>query len=125
MSDLDDPTKPPSVRAVDVTGPDAEGTVLVRACGVLDASTFGAALARAVDFRAETVVIDLLEVEAFSMEAAGALLKHHCAGTATASHRRLLLRPSPAVVRKLEQLGLTAVLLDTANSPHPAVGATR
>jgi anti-anti-sigma regulatory factor len=85
---------------------------MVRARGVLDAAAFDAALARAANLTVQTVVIDLLEVEAFPMEAASALLRQRRIDIAMATTSRVLLRPSPAVARKLEQLGLTAVLLN-------------
>ncbi|RDI19305.1 hypothetical protein [Lentzea flaviverrucosa] len=117
MPDLDDPAKSASANAVEVTGPDAEGSVTVRARGVVDAAAFAAALARTGDPETSTVVVDLLEVDSFSMEAASALLSHQRAvSRAMTPNRRLLLRPSPAVIRKLDLLGLTAVLLGNSES---------
>ncbi|WP_157529007.1 hypothetical protein [Nocardia sp. NRRL S-836] len=72
---------------------------------------FAAALACAAELEAWSVVIDLLGVEVFSLEAASALLSYRrAAGVAVPAHRRLVLLPSPAVTRKLDLLGLTAVL---------------
>ncbi|WP_329056211.1 hypothetical protein OG738_21645 [Amycolatopsis sp. NBC_01488] len=82
-------------------------SVTLRGWGPLDASLFAAVLAEATRSGVTTVLLDLTNVDYFSMEAAAALLDHigHSGGRC-----QLVLLPSTAVERKLITLGMAAIL---------------
>lgn len=96
--------------AIDVTGP-TEGLVTVRVRGELHARHFAAALMSATSSGAATILLDLSTVTFCTLEDVALLLPHiGCA------EYRLVLRPSPAVQRKLNSLGLDKVLVIAPDS---------